>query len=88
MRPDFIIPGLKIWIEYDGEQHFEPVDFTSKMSEEQIQEQFKKVQQNDQIKNQYAKDNNWTLIRIPYWDIDNIEQILDSYLKQEEELAL
>ena len=31
-----------------------------------------------------AKDNNWTLIRIPYWDIDNIEQILDAVLKQEQ----
>lgn len=88
MRPDFIIPSLKIWIEYDGIQHFEPVNFIGAMSEEQVQERFEYTQQNDQIKNQYAKDNNWTLIRIPYWDIDNIEQILDSYLKQEEELAL
>ena len=81
MSPDFIIPTLKIWIEYDGIQHFEPTDFTSKMSEEEVQEQFKQIQQNDKIKNQYAKDNNWTLIRIPYWDYDNIEKILDSYLK-------
>jgi len=84
LRPDFIIPSLKIWVEYDGQQHFEPVDFTGKMSEQQIQDTFKKVQQNDQIKNQYAKDNNWTLIRIPYTEYDNIEQILDSYLKQEQ----
>ena len=81
LRPDFIIPSLKIWIEYDGIQHFEPTDFTSKMSDKEVQEQFKIRQQNDKIKNQYAKDNNWTLIRIPYWEIDNIEQILDSYLK-------
>ena len=83
LRPDFIIPTLKIWIEYDGEQHFEPVDFTSK-GEQWAKKLFKQVQQNDQIKNQYAKDNNWTLIRIPYWDIDNIEQILDAVLKQEQ----
>lgn len=81
LRPDFIIPSLKIWIEYDGIQHFEPTDFSGNMSEKEVQEQFKQTQQNDQIKNQYAKGNNWTLIRIPYWDIDNIEQILDSYLK-------
>lgn len=88
MKPDFIIPSLKIWIEYDGIQHYKPVDFSNKMSEEQLQEQFKITQQNDQIKNQYAQQHNWTLIRIPYWDYDNIEKILDSYLKQEEELAL
>lgn len=80
LKPDFIIPSLKIWIEYDGIQHYKPTDFRGAMSEQQIQGQFKKVQQNDQIKNQYAEDNNWTLIRIPYTEYDNIEQILDSYL--------
>lgn len=84
MRPDFIIPSLKIWIEYDGIQHFEPQNFTGVMSEEEVQEQFKIVQQNDKIKNQYAEQHNWTLIRIAYWDIDNIEQILDAVIKQKE----
>ena len=85
MRPDFIIPSLKIWIEYDGEQHFKPVDFSSKMSGKQVQAQFKKVQQNDQIKNEYAEQHGWTLIRIPYWDIDNIEKILENYIKEQEQ---
>ena len=85
LRPDFIIPGLKIWIEFDGQQHFAPTDFTGHKSEQEVQEQFKQVQQNDQIKNQYAKDHNWTLIRIPYWDYDNIEQILDNYIKEQEQ---
>ena len=84
MRPDFLIPSLKIWIEYDGEQHFKPKDFSSKKTDQEVQEQFKQVQQHDQIKNQYAEQHNWTLIRIPYWDYDNIEKILDSYLKQEQ----
>lgn len=84
LRPDFIIPSLKLWIEFDGIQHFKPRDFTGKMSEQQIQEQFKLVQQNDQIKDQYAKANNWTLIRIPFTEYDNIEQILVAYLKQEQ----
>lgn len=84
LRPDFIIPSLKIWIEYDGIQHYEPKDFSGTMSEEQLQEQFKIVQQNDQIKNQYAKDNNWTLIRIPFTEYDNIEQILAAYIEQEQ----
>ena len=85
LRPDFIIPSLEIWVEFDGRQHFEPVDFTSAMSEQQLQAQFKIVQQNDQIKDQYAKDNNWTLIRIPYTEYDNIEQILAEYIEQEKQ---
>lgn len=84
MRPDFIIPSLKIWIEFDGAQHFKPVDFAGNISKQQIQANFKLVQQNDQIKDQYAKDNNWTLIRIPYTEYDNIEQILAAYIAQEQ----
>lgn len=84
MRPDFIIPSLKIWIEYDGEQHFKPVDFTGAMSVEEVQQLFKYTQQNDKIKDQYAKANNWILVRIPFTEYDNIEQILAAYLKQEQ----
>lgn len=84
LRPDFIIPSLKIWIEFDGIQHFEPVNFRGAMNEQQLQERFNYTQQNDKIKNQYAKDNNWTLIRIPHTEYDNIEQILAAYLKQEQ----
>lgn len=86
MRPDFIIPSLRIWIEYDGEQHFRPVDFTGGMSAEEVQQLFEYTQQNDNIKNQYAKDNNWTLIRIPYTEYDNIEQILAEYIEQEKQV--
>ena len=84
LRPDFIIASLKIWIEYDGIQHYEPIDFTGKMSAKEVQQRFEYTQQNDQRKNQYAKDNNWTLIRIPFTEYDNIEQILAAYLKQEQ----
>lgn len=84
MRPDFIIPSMKIWIEYDGQQHSKPVNFKGAMSAKEVQQLFNYTQQNDQIKNQYAKDNNWTLIRIPFTEYDNIEQILAAYLKQEQ----
>ena len=72
LRPDFIIEDRKIWIEYDGEFHYE-----NKMYEEE----FKKLQIHDNIKNQYAIKNSWKLIRIPYWDFNRIEEILDKYLK-------
>lgn len=80
LKPDFVIPSLKIWIEYDGEQHFKPVNFTGAMSAEEVQQLFEYAQQNDQIKDQYAKDNNWTLVRIPFTEYDNIEQILANYI--------
>ena len=38
------------------------------------------TQQNDKIKNEYCKNNNIRLIRIPYYEINNIEKILYEYL--------
>ena len=45
------------------------------------EKQLQKTIKNDEIKNKYCKDNNITLIRIPYWDFDNIENILKEHLK-------
>lgn len=62
-------------IEYDGEQHFRPIRFKN-ISEEKALENFKQVQISDDIKNDYCKNNNIKLIRIPYWDFDKISEIL------------
>ena len=71
LRPDFIIEDRKIWIEFDGEFHYE---------EKGNEEEYKKTILYDEIKNEYAKKNNWKLIRIPYWEINNIEKILEKEL--------
>lgn len=47
-------------IEYDGEQHFKPVDLFGG------NEGFKEAQKRDQIKNTYCKVHNIPLLRIPY----------------------
>lgn len=72
---DFYLPDYNICIEYDGEQHFEPVDFSSKDYKKALR-QFKLIQKRDEIKNNYCKSNNIKLIRIPYTQFDNIEDIL------------
>lgn len=68
LRPDFILPDHKIWIEYDGEFHYRDI-----IKDGSYDYQLK----NDEIKNEYAKEHGWKLIRIPYWEIDNIEEILN-----------
>lgn len=47
-------------IEFDGKQHFYPCDFFGG------EEQFIKQQENDKIKNEYAKKKNIPLVRIPF----------------------
>lgn len=61
-------------IEFDGKQHFEPVDFFGG------QESFEYRKQNDSIKNTYCAYNNIPLLRIPYWEQGNIEQLITDKL--------
>lgn len=68
-----------IMIEYDGEQHFIPINFSGK-GHEKSKENLIVTQKNDNIKNQYCIDDNIPLIRIPYWEKDNIECILGNVL--------
>lgn len=70
LRFDFYLPETEILIEYDGQQHFRAMGV---FGGEEI---FERVQIHDKLKDEYAKNNNIRLIRIPYWDIDNIEEIL------------
>lgn len=79
LRPDFILPDHKIWIEYDGGLHFE-----FKKSIHKTEENFNLQIKYDERKDKYAKEHDWKLIRIPYWKFDNIEEILDRELNLRE----
>lgn len=82
MYYDFYIPSLKIAIEYDGEQHFKPIDFKGE-GKEVATEKFEIQLLRDKIKNEYSKRKNIRLIRIPYWERDNINTILFNELTPE-----
>lgn len=64
---DFYLPEYNILIELDGEHHYHP-----KWGDEQL----KYIQNHDKMKNEYCENNNITLIRIPFWEFDNLEKIL------------
>lgn len=76
---DFYIPSLNACIEYDGEQHFRPVSFGGHNAEKALQK-FKETCKNDNIKNEYCKNNKIKLIRIPYTEFNNIERFLEEKL--------
>lgn len=58
-------------IEYDGEQHYKPVEFFGG------EEGFKNAQYRDKIKNDYCENNNINLIRLPYFlSNDEIKDII------------
>lgn len=68
--------NLKFLIEYHGGQHYFPVDYFGGVKG------FKKQQKRDNIKVDYCNKNNIILLTIPYWDFENIELILNDYIKK------
>lgn len=78
---DFYLTDYNILIEYDGEQHYRPVNFGG-ISDEKAENNLKIVQKHDKIKTNYCHEHNIPLIRIPFWEKKNIENVLMSELKQ------
>lgn len=61
-------------IEFDGAQHFKPVEFFGG------QQEFEYRQRNDRIKDSYCKDHGIPLLRISYKQFDQIEQLVTDKL--------
>ena len=72
---DFYLSDYNICIEFDGRQHYEIVKHFGGLNG------FIETKIRDTVKTEYCKNNNIKLIRIPYWNIDNIEEILIKELK-------
>lgn len=72
---DFYLMDFNILIEADGEGHYIPIRFGS-ISKEKAQEGLEKTQMHDMIKTEYCRNNGIHLIRIPYWEQDNLEYFL------------
>lgn len=60
LRYDFFVADRKLLIEYDGIQHFEPIEVFGGA------EALRKTKLRDRRKNQWAQANNMTLLRIRY----------------------
>lgn len=80
-RFDFYLPQYNLFIEYDGEQHYKPVRYHGNNIEKNMRV-FNKTQEYDRIKNKYCEENDINLLRIPYWEKENIEIIINNCLQR------
>ena len=71
---DFYLPQYNLLIEFQGEQHEQPIEHFGG------EEQFKIQQEHDRRKREYAKLHNINLLEIWYYDINNIKKILTETL--------
>lgn len=78
---DFYLEDFNVLIEYDGEFHYQPIKLGD-MTNEDAESRFKSTQSHDSIKNEYCYKNNIPLIRIPYWELDNLECFLFDHFKE------
>ncbi len=78
-RYDFCLPELGILIEYDGEQHYRPVEYFGGI------EGFKQIKERDREKTLLADLHGFKLIRISYRKFDDLEvhlsRAIDRYFK-------
>lgn len=65
---DFFIPDYNIAIEYQGPQHFKPIDFFGG------KEAFREQQNRDNIKREWCKLNGVELIEVKFYE-DTLEQL-------------
>ena len=75
---DFFVDNYLL-IEIQGEQHYKPIDWYGG------EEKFKQQQEHDRRKRDYAKENGYELLEIPYLgakDLDKLEKILREKLSK------
>lgn len=82
LKFDFFIPKNNILIECQGIQHYPKKYIKSQFakSRRHSKKDIQIIQKRDKIKKQYCKNNHITLLQIPYWEIDNIDNILQKEL--------
>lgn len=68
---DFFLPNNRIFIEFQGEQHYVPVDYWGG------EEGLEKRQYRDELKRKWCAKNKYNLLEILYSDYDNIDKILE-----------
>lgn len=73
---DFYLPNINTCIEYDGEQHFIPVEYFGG------EDALIATQERDKEKNSFCIKNGIPLIRITYNDFQNINNILEAIFEE------
>jgi very-short-patch-repair endonuclease len=79
---DFFVPSHRLLIEFDGRQHYDNSELWGGA------EKLTETQRHDRIKDQFAAEHGYRLVRIPYWDTENIEDIILETLTSSEQIGL
>lgn len=79
-RFDFYLPDQNLCIEYDGQGHFQIVNYSGRETEEKLTRVLWDTQERDFRKDQFCADNGIDILRISYDEFNKIPQILSDKL--------
>ena len=74
LKFDFYLEDFNLLIEFDGIQHFKKCWYDT---DEDLQDR----KQKDKLKTEYCNKNNYSLLRIKYTELKNVDNILKKELK-------
>lgn len=73
---DYYLSDYNTLVEFDGIQHYEMTYFSGNLTKKECELRLSNYQKHDKIKDNYCIEKGIKLIRIPYWEVDNIDSIL------------
>lgn len=73
---DFYLPKYNLLVEYQGEYHDRAICLYKGEPRELAEKRYKKQQEHDERKRKYALANGYNLLEIWYYNLNNIEDIL------------
>ena len=73
---DFFLPNYNLCIEYQGQQHYRSVGYFGGKDE------FDLRRRRDEIKVKYCQDKKIDLLHIPYWQYNDIENIIKDVIQK------
>ena len=79
LRYDFFIPSEKMLVEFDGPHHDQPIAYAG-TSIEKAERTHRLTIEYDKKKEDYAKENGYMILRIPYSRLKEVREVLSSVL--------
>ena len=83
LKFDKYLPNYNIIIELDGQDHFQTVNRSGKMTNDELETRLKINKLKDNIKNEFAKTNNIRLLRISYSEINNMKTHIENFINSD-----
>ena len=80
LRFDFYLPDKNLCIEYDGQGHFQIVNYSGRECEETLTRVLWDTQERDFAKDRFCADNGIRILRVSYTEHDRIPEILSDML--------